>query len=137
MTESRPNPYESPQTASNAVATEKDWKTWSPFQSDAVREICAHMTPEEKSAGVRRGFFYGIWVAVSLALPIQFIVMGFLVGKLHPVVATVGGLLVIAHLVCIPIFQRGQRRFLANTIWAREQQIDPTNIKFFSFGKAR
>ena len=132
MTVPHSNPYEPPQSPSNSVA---NWKVWSPFQSETVRDICANMTAEEKSAVTRRGFMYGLWVAVSVALPLQLIFMGFATGNLNPILATFGGLLVVAHIVGIPIWQRRQRQFLCSTIWARESGIQPDSLKLFCFGK--
>ena len=133
MTASQPNPYDAPNSAPAAV----DWRTWSPFQSQNTRDICANMTPEEKSTVTRRGLLYGLWVVVSVALPLQFIFMGIATGSLNPVVAAVGGLLVIAHLIGIPIWQRKQRQFLCNTLWARTRGIQPDSLKLFRFGRAQ
>ena len=93
------------------------------------------MTAEEKSTVTRRGLMYGLWVAVSVALPLQFIFMGFATGKLNPILATIGGLLVVAHIVGVPIWHRRQRQFLCSTIWARESGIQPDSLKLFCFGK--
>ena len=88
-----------------------DWRTWSPFQSQAVRDICANMTPAEKSAVTRRGLIYGLGVVISVGLPVQFVVMGLCRGNLTPMIATISGVLVVAHMIGIPIWQRRQRQF--------------------------
>lgn len=44
--------------------------TWSPFQSDEVREICAHPTSEERSQAGGRSALYGVWVFASVVAPI-------------------------------------------------------------------
>jgi hypothetical protein len=131
MSTSPPNPYDPPQSPQPPIG---DWKTWSPFVSKTARDISANMTPEEKSAAMRRAGLYGVWCAVSVALPIQFIFLGLATGNLKPVLATTGGLLVVAHFVCIPIWLRRQRQFLCNTIWARNKGIRPGNLKLFRFG---
>src|SRR3954468_5500726 len=56
-----------------------DWKTWSPFQSAAVKQICDHMTDSERLTAMRRGGKYGVWVAGTCMLPI-FAVVGALGG---------------------------------------------------------
>lgn len=43
--------------------------TWSPFQSDEVREICRHMTSAELDRVVERSLAYGAWVLVSVVVP--------------------------------------------------------------------
>ncbi|MCI0630511.1 MAG: hypothetical protein L0Y44_07655 [Phycisphaerales bacterium] len=49
------------------------WKTWSPFQSEELKRICAHMTAEEKRQWMRVGQEYGAWhgsmVATTTAVP--------------------------------------------------------------------
>ena len=134
MTASHSSPNNAPQSLPNS---DTDWKTWSPFQSQAVRDICANMTPEEKSTVTRRGLMYGLWVAVSVALPIHFIFMGLCAGNLNPIIATIGGLLVLAHIIGIPIWQGRQRQFLCNTIWARENGIEPASLQMFRFRKRK
>lgn len=131
MTETDHNPYDPPQT--RPQNTISGWKTWSPFQSDNVRQICAHMTAAEISAANRRGLIYGLWVAVSVALPLQYIFIGFATAHFNPILATVCGLLVVAHIAGIPIWQRRQRQFLCSTIWASERSIQPDSLKLFSF----
>ena len=95
------------------------------------------MTPEERSAITRHGFIYGLWIVLSLGLPVHFLVTGLLTGNLAPVLGTICGLLVVAHLVGIPIWQRRQRQFLASTVWAREQGIEADSLKLFRFGSSK
>lgn len=124
------NPYEPPQ--SESVET-SDWKTWSPFQPKIVRKVCANMTDAEKSTVTRHGIFYGVWTCASFALPVQLMAMGLLAGNLNRAVSIVGGLLIVAHIVCIPIWQRRQRKFLCSTKWARDNGIQPENLKRFKW----
>jgi hypothetical protein len=107
-----------------------DWNVWSPFQSAEVRDICAHLTEDEKSESSRRGGFYGLWVAATLALPLSMA----LVSKSQGLVL-VAVVLVVVHLACIPVWQRMQRRFLCTTAWAREHAITPEQLKRFAFRK--
>ena len=46
-----------------------DWRTWSPFQSRQVREICAHMTEAERRELSLRGALFGIWNAATFFVP--------------------------------------------------------------------
>ena len=130
MTPPPVNPYEFPQTP--PVSTGR-WKTWSPFQSRAVRDICATMTDTEKSSLRRRGMVYGVWCAISMALPLQFISIGLVTGSLNPTLTVAGALLIVAHIVCIPTWQRRQRQFLCNTLWARANSIEPDALKLFNW----
>lgn len=105
-----------------------DWKTWSPFQSSQTQEICAHMTPQEKSETARRGAWYGVWCALTLAIPLSQILVA------HPYFPVYMALiLMIIHLACIPIWQSWQRRFLCATQWAKQQEIQPNALKLFCF----
>jgi hypothetical protein len=95
------------------------------------------MTAEETSTITRRGYLYGLWVAVSLVLPLQPISIGFATGKVNPILFATGALLVTTHFICIPIWQRRQRQFLCGTRWAREKDIQPESLKLFSFRTRR
>ena len=48
-----------------------DWKSWAPFQSKISREICDHMTVEEKKELAARSGKYGVWCALTFAIPIN------------------------------------------------------------------
>lgn len=91
------------------------------------------MTDTEKSSLLRRGMVYGIWCGISMALPLQFIAFGLVTGNLNTTLAVAGALLIVAHIVCIPIWQRRQRQFLCNTLWARENSIEPDALKLFNW----
>ncbi|MFC1510045.1 hypothetical protein ACFL49_00075 [Candidatus Omnitrophota bacterium] len=43
-----------------------DWKTWSPFQSEKIKNICSYMTEEEKKKSAQFGAKSGILVAIFL-----------------------------------------------------------------------
>ena len=47
-----------------------EWKTWAPLQSKISREICEHMTEEEKNELAARSGKYGFWCALTIAIPI-------------------------------------------------------------------
>ncbi len=102
------------------------WKTWSPFQSASTREICDHMTLAEKSAVTTRGMGYGVWTAISAAIPISLVVM-----KPTTLTLSLALPLVAAHLFFIPIWQRKQREFLCQTTWAKSKGIRPEDLRLF------
>lgn len=105
-----------------------DSVTWSPFQSPAVREICSHMTEAEKSGAAARAALYGVWCAVSFAVPLP---LAFLVESKWLMLIAV--LLIVIHLACIPVWHKMQRRYLCSTVWARAQGVSPDRLKLFSF----
>ena len=116
MSSSYDNPYDPPHSLPERSADRGvDWKTWAPFQSETVREICANMTPEEKSKNTRIGFLYGLWCAVTVALPLQFTAMSWAMEKFRLSYAVVAVVLLGIHVAAIRPFRRYQRRFLANT----------------------
>jgi len=110
----------------DAVSTK--WKTWSPFQSAQVREICAHMTEAESTEATRRGGLYGLWVFATFAGPLSFSVVFH-----HPVLIAAASVLVVIHVACIPAWLKMQRGFLCSNGWASEQGVTPERLRLFSF----
>jgi len=103
-------------------------KTWSPFQSPQLREICAHLTDAEQNEVSRRAGLYGLWAAFTFALPTSIAI--FLHNRVILVLAAV---LIIAHIACISVRQNMRRRYLCSAAWAREQGITPDRLSLFSF----
>ena len=101
-----------------------DWRTWSPFQSQQVREICAHMTEAERRECTLRGAFFGIWNAATCFVPcgLAFLAPQPLNWILAPIVLLVG-------LAFYPLWRRITREFLASTRWARQQGIAPESLE--------
>ena len=100
-----------------------DWRTWSPFQSRQVREICAHMTDAERRELSLRGALFGIWNAATFFVPwaIAFYAPKPLNWFFAPTVLLVG-------LAFYPLWQRIMREFLASTKWARQQGVAPESL---------
>jgi hypothetical protein len=82
------------------------------------------MKMAEKWAAAMRGALYGMWVAVSVAIPLGVVIA-------HPswVTLCLTATLVVAHILCIPVWQRKQREFLCSTDWARSQGLTPERLK--------
>ena len=103
--------------------------TWSPFQSDEVREICARMTQEERDRAVERSAVYGVWVFFSVIVPVRAVasedvwIRGLAVAALA------------VHLALIPLWRRHTRAFLSSTQWARGRGLSG-DIKLFKFRRA-
>jgi len=101
-----------------------DWRTWSPFQSPQVREICDHMTEAERREWTLRGALFGIWNAATFFVPwgIAFFAPKPLNWIFAPIVLVVG-------LGFYPLWRRITREFLASTRWARQQGIAPGSLR--------
>src|SRR3954454_21642674 len=107
------------------------WHTWSPLQSPAVKQICAHMTHTEWSTALTRAVGYGVWVAATLALPFNAIVLAWW-QHLSPIIIGIAILLILVHICCIPAWLSSQRRFLCSTQWGREQGLRPQDLHLFA-----
>ena len=118
--------YEDIFAAASRVASPQpaDWRTWSPFQSPQVREICAHMTEAERREVTLRGTLFGIWNAATFFVPcgIAFLAPKPLNWIFAPAVLLLG-------LAFYPLWQRMMREFLASTRWARQQGIAPGSLR--------
>ena len=101
--------------------------TWSPFQSNEVREICAHMTSEERSQAGGRSALYGVWVFASVVAP-----LGTAWRIQTPWMWTLAAVAILGHLAFIPVWQRRVRRFLSSTQWARGSG-QAANLRLFQF----
>ncbi len=118
------------------VAIFGDTSTWSPFQSDQVKAICAHMTKTERRAAVKRGAFWGILIGMvpgTIAL-----ILGAVVFRSAVAVVTVCFL--IFPLIALVLFKKwlpnvvkSQQDFLASTEWARSQGIKAADIRLYSW----
>ena len=105
-----------------------DFATWSPFQSRQVREICAHMTPSERSRTVTRGLLYGLWGLATVAGPL---VLGWWLASTP--LQVMAGVLLAVHFGAVPAWQRHVRRFLCDTEWAQAQGLRPGTLRLFEF----
>jgi len=111
-----------------------DWRTWSPWQSAEVREICAHMTEAERRKIARDATLYGLWVGATLAMPIQLIVLSsFSFKHLGPSLVVIASTLIGLHVACIPQWQTRVRRELCSTAWAKKRGLMPEHLRLFSF----
>ena len=104
-----------------------DWKTWSPFQSQTVKDICSHMTEDEKNGVTSYGARFGVVIAVFIAIPLS-IGLSFL----RPWIFGLPGLALLAWLV-IGVFvimrqRRKGKELLCSTQWAKSQGITPDKI---------
>ena len=115
-----------------------DTSTWSPFQSDQVREICSHMTKTERRAAVRRGALWGL--LIGLVPGMTALVLGIVVFRSALVVVTACFLLLplvalVLYKKWFPNVVRSQQHFLASTEWAQSQGIKAEDIQLYSWQK--
>ena len=104
-----------------------DWRTWSPFQSQTVKDICAHMTADEKKSVSSFSGSEGVMIAIFFAIPLSFGV-SFLGSRIFGL----PGLALLAWLV-IGVFvimnrRRKKKELLCSTQWAKSQRITPDRI---------
>jgi hypothetical protein len=107
-----------------------DFRTWSPFQSQETKEICGHMTESEKVALMRLGFKYGIWIAITLVIP-----MALAVSFPSPLTIGFAIILLIVFLICLPIWLKIQKIHLCSTEWAKTKGYIPDQLKLFGCRK--
>lgn len=112
--------------------------TWAPFQSDQVREICAHMTKAERRAAVKRGAVCGLLIAIIPGM--IGLILGAVVFRSALVVVTVC-LFVFAVIALVlykkwpPHMVRSQQHVLASTQWARSQGIEAEDIQLYRWSR--
>ncbi len=105
--------------------------SWSPFQSDQVKEICSHMTAKERRRAVGRGAVCGLILGGFLGV-IGFV--GMLIGKDSFLIGAIIILLLALILVGIsfwklkPRIDQSQKDFLASTQWSKEQGLSSDKI---------
>ncbi|MBN2129822.1 MAG: hypothetical protein JW741_10015 [Sedimentisphaerales bacterium] len=111
-----------------------DTNTWSPFQSDQVKEICSHMTRTERRAAVKRGAVWGLLIGLVPAATA--LILGIVVFRSALVVVTVCLLLfpliaLVLYKKWLPQVVRSQQHFLASTEWAQSQGIKAEDIQLY------
>ncbi len=120
------------------AATFSGSSTWSPFQSDQVKEICAHMTRDERRATAWRGAACGLLIALVFGMTA--VLLGMVILRSALVVVTV--YLLVFPLAALasrkrwwPHVVRSHQRFLASTEWAQSQGIKPEEIQLYTWQK--
>jgi hypothetical protein len=120
------------------VAISSDTNTWSPFQSDQVKEICQHMTKTERRVAVKRSAQWGALIGIVPGAT------GLILGVLffQSALVAVTGCFLIFPLIALVLWKKwlphvykSQQTFLASTEWARSQGIKADGIRLFSWQK--
>jgi len=102
----------------------------SPLSSPEVREIAAHLTPEERNEAALHGLLWGLWV-VTVTFGNLWLIRSFPA----PGCWIVAAIITLLFLASLPTWFRMQRRFLYSTAWARAQGYDAASIKLFAFSR--
>jgi hypothetical protein len=118
------------------VAIFSDTNTWSPFQSDQVKAICAHMTKTERRAALRRGALGGLLIGIVPGM--IGLILGVVVFRSAVVVVTVCFLIfpllaLVLSRKWLPNVVKSQQNFLASTEWARSQGIKAEDIRLYNW----
>ena len=100
-----------------------DWKTWSPFQSQKVREICAHMTEAEKRAFTLQNYWVTIWNTATFF--VMFFVIQFMSKPSGWIIALI---FFLAGIASFPFWIRRHWQFLCKTAWAQQHAIKPDQL---------
>ena len=122
------------------VAIFSDTNTWSPFQSEQVKNICMHMTKTERRAAIKRNAMWGLFIGLVPGA-IGFI-LGLIIFKsallgmtlcylLFPLVA------IVLWKKWIPNIKKSQKSFLASTEWAKSQSINADDIHLYNWQKQK
>jgi hypothetical protein len=104
-----------------------DKRTWAPFQSKAVQDICDHMTEQEKVAVESFAKVTGILTAICFAIPISFGVI--FVISLKSINAIIALIIWISIGIFILLRRRTKaKELLCSTNWAKSQGYTPDKI---------
>ena len=120
------------------VAIFSDTNTWSPFQSDQVKQICQNMTKLERHVAVKRSALFG--ALLGIVPGVTGLILGVLFLK-SAIVAVIGCLLVFPLIALflrkkwLPHVIKSQQQFLASTEWGKYQGIKAEEIKVYSWQK--
>jgi len=115
-----------------------DTNTWSPFQSDQVKEICAHMTRTERRTAFKRGALWGLLMGFVPGMAA--FILGIVVFR-SAIITVVVCLLIfpmIALMLCkkwLPHVVQSQQHFFASTEWAKSRGIKAEDIRLYKWNK--
>ncbi len=114
----------SPLETENEADRSPRWFLWSPRQSHSVREICAHLSKEERREAFVHSALFGVWNAATF-FSVPF--FGFFIPS--PVGWMIGSAAFLVGLAFYPFLQKLTRDFLCSTAWARQQGITPHQLR--------
>jgi hypothetical protein len=109
--------------------------TWSPFQSQEVREICAHLTPAEHARIIadarQRGADIGRWIAVPFGVACGFIVFAWQLGV--ALLAVFAIYFAVSGWSRLRAMRRRSMELLCETEWACGRGYTPERLRLMRF----
>ena len=109
--------------------------TWSPFQSPEVRDICAHLTPDEHERVLDdardRGRQLAQWIAVPLGIAVSSFMLSWRIGSV--LVLLFGVYMAVSGIPRIRRMRQKAKHLLCETNWARSRGYRPESLRFMSF----
>ena len=114
-------------SATKESDTIMNWYLWSPFQSETSKEICAHMTRDEKRVATIRSGLLGLWIAACFSSPIILLSIAF--GRKRSAIAIgIAVIFLITFFISIPIIRKWNKNFLCSTNWAKSKDYTAEDI---------
>ncbi len=120
----------SEKAATQTPTPRQDWLTWSPLQSQAVGEICSHITKAERNHLSVLGLLSSAWIVGTC-----FGILALIQSNLSSGKWIVASVWMVLFTVSLPMLQRMVRHFLCSTAWAREHGFAPERLRLFSFSR--
>jgi uncharacterized membrane protein len=112
---------------------------WAPFQSDQVKEICRHMTDEERGQAVKRSSLFALMIGLAItSLNLVLIPFAFWLSQNCDVPGIIIMPFVLIAMVIavawnrLPLkkkLEQSAKEFYASTQWAKQQGLTPEQIK--------
>jgi len=103
-----------------------DKRTWAPFQSPTVKNICSNMTESEKNLVAAHGKSFGVKAAIFVVIPL---VIGV---DLRSSLVGLPGVIILLWIMFGAVILTRQRKkgkeLLCSTDWAKSQGITPDKL---------
>ena len=103
------------------------WRSWSPLQSQTVKDICNHMTEDEKKAFTFCGARFGLVVALFFAIPLS-VSLSFLRTSLMGLPGLVLIVWIGFGIYILVQLRRKSKELLCSTQWAKSQGLTPDKV---------
>ncbi len=108
--------------------------TWSPFQSPEVRDICEHLTPEERARVLDDARQRGQQLAQRIAVPLS-IAVGSFMWSWHTGLVLLVLFVLYMGFSGLPLLQAMRTRskeLLCETAWARSRGYTPEGLRLMT-----
>ncbi|HQH17254.1 MAG: hypothetical protein KBG22_00890 [Smithella sp.] len=104
-----------------------DWKNWKPFQSKEVKDICNHLTEQEKMEVESFLKITGLMFAIFIVFPITFGILIIIPSKSSSLISV---FIIWINMGTIILLYRYKKfkKLLCSTLWAKSQNYTPDKI---------